>query len=74
MELIIGLIIIAVFIIVMFTYVTKVVQFIKTDKTNDNVKKRIKIKFLNDFLAKKIYKKCMKDFKGTHSNRVLMPN
>ena len=42
MELIIGLVIIAVFIIVMFTYVTKVVQFIKTDKTNNNVKRKNK--------------------------------
>jgi len=42
MELIIGLVIIAVFIIVMFTYVTKVVQFIKTDKNNDTVKKKNK--------------------------------
>ncbi len=39
MELIIGLVIIAVFIIIMFTYVTKVVQFIKTDKTRDTLKK-----------------------------------
>ena len=39
MELIIGLIIIAVFIIVMFTYVTKVVQFIKTDKAHKTVKR-----------------------------------
>jgi hypothetical protein len=42
MELIIGLVIIAVFIIVMFTYVTKVVQFIKADKTKDTVKKKNK--------------------------------
>ena len=42
MELIIGLVIIAVFIIVMFTYVTKAVQFIKTDKNNDTVKKKNK--------------------------------
>ena len=42
MELIIGLVIIVVFIIVMFTYVTKVVQFIKIDKANDNVKRKNK--------------------------------
>ena len=44
MELIIGLVIIAVFIIVMFTYVTKVVQFIKKDKTHDTVKRKNKNK------------------------------
>ena len=44
MELIIGLVIIAVFIIVMFTYVTQVVQFIKTDKTHDTVKRKNKNK------------------------------
>ena len=42
MELIIGLVIIAVFIIVMFTYVTKVVQFIKAEKTHDTVKRKNK--------------------------------
>ena len=52
MELIIGLVIIAVFIIVMFTYVTKVVQFIKTDKTNDNVKRKNKNKISYRFLSK----------------------
>ena len=42
MELIIGLVIIAVFIIVMFTYVTKVIQFIKADKTKETIKKKNK--------------------------------
>ena len=35
-----GAIIIAIFIIVMFSYVIKVVQFIKTDKIHDTVKRK----------------------------------
>ena len=40
MELIVGSIIIAIFIIVMFSYVIKVVRFIKTDKSHDTVKRK----------------------------------
>ena len=40
MELIVGSIIIAIFIIVMFSYVIKVVKFIKTDKIQDAVKRK----------------------------------
>ena len=40
MELIVGSILIAILIIVMFLYVIKVVKFIKTDKINDTVKRK----------------------------------
>ena len=40
MGLIVGSIIIAIFIIVMFSYVIKVVKFIKTDKIQDAVKRK----------------------------------
>ena len=40
MELIVGSLIIAIFIIVMFSYVIKVVKFIKTDKIQDAVKRK----------------------------------
>ena len=40
MELIVGSLIIAIFIIVMFSYVIKVVKFIKTDKIQDVVKRK----------------------------------
>ena len=42
MELIVGSVIIAVCIIVMFTYVIKVIKFIKTDKTNNTIKRKNK--------------------------------
>ena len=40
MELIVGSLIIAIFIIVMFSYVIKVVKFIKTDKIQGTVKRK----------------------------------
>ena len=40
MGLIVGSIIIAIFIIVMFSYVIKVVKFIKTEKIHDTVKRK----------------------------------
>ena len=40
MELIVGSILIAILIIVMFLYVIKVVKLIKTDKINDTVKRK----------------------------------
>tara|TARA_B110000483_G_scaffold113434_1_gene137814 strand:+ start:273 stop:521 length:249 start_codon:yes stop_codon:yes gene_type:complete len=42
MGLIVGSIIIAIFIIVMFSYVIKVVKFIKTDKIHDTVKRKLR--------------------------------
>ena len=51
-----GAIIIAIFIIVMFSYVIKVVKFIKTDKIQDAVKrKKIKTNSSNN-RARKINK------------------
>ena len=48
-----GAIIIAIFIIVMFSYAIKVVQFIKTDKIHDTVKrKKIKINPTNNSAKK----------------------
>ena len=56
MELIVGSLIIAIFIIVMFSYVIKVVKFIKTDKIQDAVKrKKIKTNSSNN-RARKINK------------------
>ena len=56
MGLIVGSIIIAIFIIVMFSYVIKVVKFIKTDKIQDAVKrKKIKTNSSNN-RARKINK------------------
>ena len=40
MELIVGSLIIAIFIIVMFSYVIKVVKFIKTDKIHDTAREK----------------------------------
>ena len=54
MELIVGSIIIAIFIIIMFSYVIKVVKFIKTDKIHDTVKrKKIKTNPTNNRARKK---------------------
>ena len=54
MELIVGSLIIAIFIIVMFSYVIKVVKFIKTEKIHDTVKrKKIKTNPTNNRARKK---------------------